>query len=239
MLDHINHIVLWEDPALLVINKPAGLPTLVDGYNPDLPFLVKLLKKFYDPLWVVHRLDRDTSGVIIFARNPEAHRNLNDQFARHETRKTYHGLVSGTPESTEINISLPLRPNGDRRHRTVVDHQRGKPSSTTLTILESYTNHALVQAVPLTGRTHQIRAHLASIGHPLVNDTLYGGHKLLLSELKPGTQNENNSDKLLLDRIGLHAFSLQVIHPDTGKLLHFTAPYPKDFEAVIRCLQNC
>ncbi len=169
-----SDLVIWHDDALLVVNKPAGLPTLVDGYDPQAPFLAGILKKDWDPLWIVHRLDRQTSGVIIFARTALAHRDLNIQFEKRLAQKTYHALVIGSPDWSEKSISLPLRANGDRKHRTVIDAQRGKAARTDFSLLETFADYALVAAQPRSGRTHQIRAHLAAIGHPIVMDLLYG-----------------------------------------------------------------
>jgi len=225
-------LVLWSDASLLVVNKPAGLPTLVDGYDSTAPYLLGLLKKAYAPLWVVHRLDRETSGVIVFARSAEAHRSLNTQFEQRYPSKAYHALVMGTPVWDEKTVKLPLRPNGDRRHRTVVDPRRGKPAETDLRILERFLGYALVEAVPHTGRTHQIRVHLAAQGYPIVADPLYGdGRSLHLSEDEPGLS-------ALLDRLGLHARSLDLAHPISQENLHFEALYPQDLRLALEHLRS-
>ena len=149
-------LVIWLDADLLVVNKPAGLPTLPDGYQPEAPCLVALLRTRFDPLWVVHRLDKETSGVILFARSAQAHRLLNTQFEQRQALKSYHALVAGAPDWTQTTIDLALRSDGDRRHRSVIDVHRGKPAITELRLLERFATHALLEATPCTGRTHQI-----------------------------------------------------------------------------------
>ena len=221
MFDSSPIPVLYIDDHLLVVAKPAGLPTLVDGYHPEAPFLVGILKETYPALWVVHRLDRQTSGVIVFARTAAAHRSLNTQFEQRQATKTYHALVHGSPAWDTQTVHLPLRPDGDRRHRTVVDPQDGKPAETDLLVLERFERFALLQATPHTGRTHQIRAHLAALGHPIVSDPLYGGAEL------PA-----------LPRLGLHACSLKLLHPVSAEELEFTAPYPQDMERAIDSLRQ-
>jgi RluA family pseudouridine synthase len=206
---------------MLVVDKPAGLPALVDGYHAEAPYLIGILQEKYDPLWVVHRLDKDTSGVIVFARTAEAHRALNIQFESRQTEKVYHALVVGTPDWNEKVVRIPLRPDGDRRHRTVVDSRGGKPSVTGLRVLECFQDHALVEAVPRTGRAHQIRAHLAALGHPIAGDGLYGGGEV-------GG----------LGRMWLHACSLKLRHPITGEEMGFRAPYPEDLERAIERLRS-
>ena len=215
-----NIPVLYTDDSLLVVNKPAGLPTLPDGYDKAAPYLGGELAAPYGRVWIVHRLDRGTSGVIVVARTAAAHRALNLQFDAHTVMKIYHALVIGVPEWDERTIDLPLRPDGDRRHRTVIDPQYGKAAITHTRVLERFAQHALIEARLETGRTHQIRAHLAAMGLPLLADTLYG-------KTTGGTG---------IDRTALHARSMAFEHPLTGARLEFEAPYPADFEAALRHL---
>lgn len=223
-------LALYLDETLLVVNKPAGLPTLVDGYRPDAPYLVDVLRQKYGRIWVVHRLDRDTSGVMVFARSAQAHRALNTQFEQRQASKTYHGLVSGWPEWDEKTIDLPLRPDGDRRHRTIIDLQQGKPAVTQVRVLERLERFTLVEAIPLTGRTHQIRAHLSAVGFPLVSDGLYGR--------SARSQTESGTELAPIGRLGLHAYALALFHPLNGQALHFQAPYPADFAQAVERLRQ-
>jgi RluA family pseudouridine synthase len=213
--------LLYLDEALLVVAKPAGLPTLVDGYHPEAPYLLGILRQTYHPLWVVHRLDRETSGVMIFARTAQAHRALNSQFERHQIAKYYHALALGSPHWEQKTVKLPLLPDGDRRHRTTVDPRRGKPACTDLSIMERFADCTLIEAIPRTGRTHQIRAHLAALGHPLAGDQLYGGSQIAG-----------------LERVGLHAHLLTMIHPTSQQTIAFCAPYPQDMQYALDQLRQ-
>jgi tRNA pseudouridine32 synthase/23S rRNA pseudouridine746 synthase len=223
--------VLYSDAALLVINKPAGLSTLPDGYNLTLPHVKSLLEPQAGHLWIVHRLDKETSGVLILARSALAHRSLNIQFEHHLVRKVYHALVDGTPAWTEHTIDLPLRPNGDRSHRTVVDQQTGKPAVTHLEILERFGCYCLLEAVPETGRTHQIRAHLSSLGLYIVGDKLYRRKKSQVQQDRAAAINLTNG-------MGLHAKSLEITHPLSNERLKFEAPYPLAWDTILHELRQ-
>ena len=214
--------ILYQDDDLVVVDKPAGLPTLVDGWQPEAPYLAGLLKQVFPALWVVHRLDRETSGVIVFARTAEAHRALNAQFEGRLVQKDYHALVAGLPARERIDLRMPLRANVGRKHRTVVDEKEGKPAHTAVRVLERFEGAlpaALVEAQPHTGRTHQVRVHLAAAGHPLLGDALYGG---------PAG---------IIERAALHARRLRIAHPVTLEELTFEAQYPEDFLRAMESLQ--
>jgi len=211
--------ILFEDQHLLVVDKPAGLPVLPDGWEQEAPYLVKMLEDKYGKLFIIHRLDKVTSGVMVFARDAETHRALNIQFEKHETQKVYHAIVEGNPRWEEKVTKFPLRVNAGHKHRTVVDDRNGKPSETRFRVLKQYRSSAWVEASPRTGRTHQIRVHASALGHPLVGDTLYGAK-------------ESN----LIARPALHAYSLTFTHPASNKRLMLQAKYPRDFATALKLL---
>ena len=212
----VKKMLLYEDGDILIVNKPANLPVLPDGWEPDAPYLLKLLLEKYPELLVAHRLDKVTSGVMVFARNPESHRALNMQFERHTTQKIYHAICVGTPKWDEHTAKHKLRINVGHSHRTVVDNGKGGPSETHFKVLQRYPRYTLLEAIPATGKTHQIRVHAFALGIPLLGDSLYSA---------PPTQ--------LIERPALHAQSLTITHPVSGESLTFTAPYPPDMTEVL------
>ncbi len=212
--------ILHNDEHILVVNKPTGLSVLPDGWDASAPYLRRILEAEFGRVWVVHRLDKVTSGVLLFARTAEAHRHLNAQFERRAVEKTYHAIVEGVPPWESHVSRQPLRANVGRRHRTVVDFKGGKAAQTRWKVLKRYPAWSLLEAKPLTGRTHQVRAHAAALGHPILGDVLYGA--------APGD---------LIARPALHAYSLTVTHPQSGERLTFIAPYPEDFVAVLDRLE--
>jgi RluA family pseudouridine synthase len=213
--------ILYEDSSLLIVNKPAGVPVLPDGWDADAPYLVRLLEEQFGRLWVVHRLDKVTSGVLAFARTAEAHRALNLQFERHETEKVYHALVNGSPPWTEHTARHKLRVNVGHSHRTVVDHAKGKPAETAFKVIQRFSGYGLLECRPATGKTHQIRVHAYALGHPLLGDILYSA---------PPTD--------LIARPALHALRLSLTHPASGERLTFEAPYADDFASALKELSK-
>ena len=213
-------LILHEDGEILVVNKPAGIPVLPDGWEKGTPFLVEMLSEQFGKLWVVHRLDKITSGVMVFARTAEAHQSLNKQFEQHEVQKVYHAIVVGVPGWDQHTDHHPLRVDVGHSHRTKVDNSKGKSSETTFRVLERFKGFSLLEAVPATGRTHQVRVHAYASGFPLLGDTLYSA---------PETD--------CITRPALHAFSLGFKHPSTGKYVTFTSPYPNDFQTALEKLR--
>ena len=212
--------ILHLDDQILVVDKPAGISVLADGWDPDSPYLLKGLEAEHGRLWIIHRLDKLTSGVLLFARNAEAHRALSIQFEKREVEKLYHAILSGAPPWEEKTTRFPLRANVGHRHRTRVDDRRGKPSETHFMVLQRGEANALVEGRPLTGRTHQIRVHASALGYPLLGDLLYGA---------PETN--------LILRPALHAVSLRIRDPVDDEQVTFRAAYPADFASALDSLR--
>lgn len=212
--------ILFEDQHLLVLDKPAGLPVLPDGWEKDAPYLVKMLEERYGKIFIVHRLDKTTSGVMVFARDAETHRSLSMQFESHEAQKIYHAIMAGNPKWEEKVTKFPLRVNVGHKHRTVVDDRTGKPSETRFKILKRYQAAAEVEAQLMTGRTHQIRVHASALGHPLIGDVLYGAQ-----------------ETSVIKRPALHAYSLTFIHPISNERVIFSAKHPHDFDNALKRLR--
>ncbi|MEK6650789.1 MAG: RluA family pseudouridine synthase [Bacteroidota bacterium] len=231
--------VLLEDDSVLVLSKPAGLLVLPDRYDKSVPNLLRMLTAYDMPVWVVHRLDRDTSGVIVFARTAEVHADLNAQFEGREVEKHYVAICRGTPEKDEGLIDLPLGPHRHVEGRTVVDRKEGKDSVTNYRVSERFDGHVAVEAHPRTARTHQIRVHLAERGMPIVADPLYGdGKPFFLSRIKRGSREGLEPEKPLLARTALHVLSVTFRHPHTSVPCTVKAPLPKDLRSVLQALRK-
>lgn len=229
-----DYTVIYSDEDIVVLNKKSGLLVAQDRYDQDAPRLDLSAEKEFGKLFAVHRIDKDTSGIVVYARNEESHKNISTQFADRKISKTYHCLVNGRPTWNELTVNLPLLPDGDARHRTVVNKRIGKPSITEFKVAGNCGPYSWIIAHPETGRTHQIRAHLQTTGFPIVCDPLYSGnqHPVLLSDFKRKWNGDTLNERPLLSRLALHAYKIELTHPKSGERMTFTAPYTKDMEAV-------
>lgn len=209
--------VLFENADFLAVDKPEGVVSVAEAGQGGLPELLK--EQFAGRLWPVHRLDRGASGVIVYAKNPDAHRHLNGEFDRRAVVKTYLAVVDGVPPTNRGQINAPIREFGSGRMG--VDPRRGKPSSTEWKVAERLDGATLLRVQPATGRRHQIRVHLYHIGHPLLGDPRYG-------------------DKARLGRVPrlmLHALSLEFSLP-SGERVTVEASPPASFEEVLAALRK-
>jgi 23S rRNA pseudouridine1911/1915/1917 synthase len=233
-----DHIIA-ETEDWIAINKPSGLLSIPDREGKEMS-LKLLLKEKYGDIFTVHRLDKDTSGLIVFAKNAESHKHLSQQFEDRQTKKIYYGLVAGSPaqKSGSIDAAVAEHP---AKNGTMIIHRKGKEALTDYEVLEELGPYTWVQFRIHTGRTHQIRVHAKEIGHSIVCDPLYGdGKPILLSSLKQKkfklSKNELE-ERPLLNRLALHASQL-TFSSTTGETIPLEAPLPKDLKAVLQQLRK-
>jgi len=230
--------IIFEDDSIVIVNKPANFLAIPDRYVSEKPNLVDFLKKRFNEIFVVHRLDKETSGIICYAKNAESHRQLSKQFEERTVEKIYKVLVEGKVHQESGIIDKPIA-----RHVSIAGkmriHNSGKPSITHYEVEKYIGDYTLLQANIKTGRTHQIRIHFASIGYPLMIDRMYGRQEaFFLSSLKQRKFNlgKDQEERPLMSRTTLHSWKLTLNHPITGKKMEFEAPLPKDFRAVLKQL---
>jgi len=236
--------IVYEDNALAVLDKPAGM-VVHPAAGIDSGTLVNALLARYPDLasvgdaqrpGIVHRLDKDTSGVLVVARTPQAHQHLSNQFKEQLVKKEYSALVCGIPDKDAGTIIAPIGRSSRDRKKMAVTPVRGKEATSNFTVLERYDGFALLSVVPETGRTHQIRVHLTHIGHPMVGDETYGrGRK---RALKKARLPKLKSAVAKLSRHLLHAKTLRFYHPVTEEFTEYSTPISQDFQDVLEVLRN-
>jgi RluA family pseudouridine synthase len=232
----LPYTVIFVNEDFIAVNKASGVSVGGDRWDESQIRLDRLLERDLDipKVFTVHRIDKDTSGLVVFAKNKETHRVLSMAFEKRDVSKRYAAVVHGRPSWKETVCDLALVPNGNKKHMTIIDKYRGKESSTLFTCLLSAGNYSVLEAKPQTGRIHQIRVHAAALGHPVVCDELYGkNNPIKLSSFKRGWRGDPHEEKPLLSRLGLHALELALAD---GQVL--TAPLAKDMEALINQLEK-
>lgn len=223
--------ILFRNSDFIFVNKPPFISTLEDRNDPT--NLLALARDFEPNAQVCHRLDKDTSGVLAFARNPEAYRHMSMQFENRSITKVYHAVADGIHNFSNQLVDAPILKQNDG---TVKIARTGKDAQTYFTTLQAFKAHTLVECRPVTGRMHQIRIHLALLKASITGDDLYGGKPFFVSAIKRGFNLKKETDEQpLMKRMALHAFSLEFEGMD-GKRITVEAPYPKDFQALIRQL---
>jgi len=230
--------VIYQDDAILVLNKIPGIYSIPPRPGSTLNHnLLDIFKAYNDELYPVHRLDKDTSGVIVYAKTKESHKHINQQFEDRKVIKTYYSLVKGQLQNEEGVIDQPLLMEASGKSSV---SPQGKKSVSAYKLIEKFKSYSWVEVKPQTGRTHQIRAHFKFIGHPLAVDPLYSKKKgLFLSEIKRKYRiSKDEKEQALLRRLSLHAAELSFIHPSTNVSVTYTSPLPKDLRAILNQLRK-
>lgn len=228
-----NSFILFEDDDLIVINKPPYMPTLDDRHEAQ--NILQLAKQYSEDAQVCHRLDKETSGCLVIAKNPEAYRHMAIHFEDRSVEKIYHAVVDGIHDFKQTIVDRNLYANNKGIVKVSVD---GKPALTYFDTLKTYSRHTLVSCNPITGRMHQIRVHLSFLGAPICGDVLYGGKPLYLSQLKRKFNlKKGTEEEPLMQRVALHAQAISFRLLDERKV-RIEAPYPKDFAVLIKQLER-
>lgn len=235
---HLRDLIVFENDDFVALNKPSGLLSIPDREGKEVS-LKDLLKEKYGHILTVHRLDRDTSGLIVFAKNEATHKHLSMQFEGRLMKKIYAGLVNGSPTEKTKSINLPLAENKVQRGVMIVN-ARGKESLTDYEVIDDFSIYSWMHFRIHTGRTHQIRVHMKETGHPIVCDPIYGdGKPVLISSLKKkyNLAKDELEERPILGRLALHSYQLgfKDIH---GKLVELEAPLHKDMRATLQQLRK-
>ena len=230
--------IIYENERFVAVHKPAGLLSIPDREGSDIS-MKRLLQDKYGSIFTVHRLDRDTSGIMLFARTEAAHQFLSKAFEVRTIEKYYLGLVTGIIPEKKGTIEAPIMEHPGKRGVMVI-HKRGKEAITDYEVLEELGKFSLVQFQIHTGRTHQIRVHMQKFGHPIVCDELYGnGQPIFLSSIKRNFKLSKNEweERPILSRLGLHAHRLVFTDAD-GSIYKLEAELPKDMRALLQQLRK-
>ena len=228
-------IILFENSDIIVINKPPFISSLDEREGGELSIL-RLAKQYSADAQVCHRLDKETSGCLILAKNPSAYRHVSMQFERRQVKKVYHAVVNGTHQFNELHVNLPILNLGNKN--VAISRQEGKAAETIFHSIKFYKNYTLIECQPITGRMHQIRIHLASQRAAIAGDDMYGGQPVLLSGIKRGYRLGKGQEELpIMKRFALHARELSFKINDEDEL-KIEAPYPKDFATLLKLLDK-
>ncbi len=228
-------LILFENPDLIVVNKPPFLSSLDEREGGEIN-LLRLAKQYWDDAQICHRLDKETSGALIIAKNPETYRSISIQFEKRRVKKVYHALIDGTHVFENLFIDLPILNVG--KGSVTISRQEGKRAETWFNSLRYFKHYTLVECKPVTGRIHQIRIHLATQRASIAGDEMYKGKPVMLSDLKRNYRLSKDQEELpIMKRFALHAYEVSFkINEEEEITIH--APYPKDFETLLKLLEK-
>lgn len=231
----LKDLILFENDDLFIINKPPFISSLDDRDGGEVNIL-RLARQYADDAQVCHRLDKETSGCLIIAKNPEAYRFISMQFERRKIKKVYHAVVNGTHVFNDLKIELPILNLGNKN--VTISRAEGKPAETVFNSLTYFKHYTLIECQPVTGRMHQIRIHLATQKASIAGDSMYGGKPVFLSQIKRGYHLGKDQEELpVMKRFALHARELTLkINEETE--ITISAPYPKDFATLLKQLER-
>jgi len=232
---HFKDLILFEDDHVIVINKPAFISTL-DDRSGDTITIIRMAKQYLPDAQVCHRLDRETSGALVIAKDAETYRAISMQFEHREVNKIYHAFVDGHHKFDDLLIDLPIVNYG--KSNVKIDKIDGKKAETYFKTLQYFKHYTLIECKPLTGRMHQIRIHLATQRASITGDDLYGGKPFMLSSVKRNYRlSKEQEEQPIMKRFALHARAIGFKLAD-GTTISIEAPYPKDFDTMLKMLQK-
>lgn len=232
----IKDLILFENEDFFLVNKPPHVATLDERHQDKGESMLRLAKAYWPDAQAGHRLDKETSGILLFAKHPEAYRHIAMQFEHRQVTKIYHAVVCGVHDFQGVIVNLPILPL--KTGSVKIDRQQGKEAETVFNSIEFFQKHTLVECIPFTGRMHQIRIHLQCLKASIVADELYGGSPVYLSEIKRKFKlAKGTEEQPLINRVALHARALN-FELLNGERCQVEAPYPKDFEALVNQLRK-
>ncbi|GGH19507.1 RNA pseudouridine synthase [Sphingobacterium alkalisoli] len=228
-------LIIHEDDNLIVINKPPFVASLDEREGGEVNIL-RLAKKYYDDAQVCHRLDKDTSGILLIAKNPDTYRSVSIEFEKRRVSKIYHAIIGGIHTFENLKVDLPILNQGNKN--VSIDRTNGKAAVTIFNTLQYFKNYTLVECRPITGRMHQIRIHLATQHAAIVGDLMYKGKPIYLSQIKKRgfTISKDQDEQPIIRRFALHSKAVEFVLD--GKKYAFEAQYPKDFATLLKQLEK-
>lgn len=227
-------IILFEDNDLIIVNKPPFLASLDEREGGEIN-LLRLAKHYHEDAQICHRIDKETSGLLIVAKNPEAYRHVSMQFEHRKVKKVYHAIVDGTHVFEDLLVDLPILNAG--KGNVLISRSEGKKADTYFKSLKYFKHYTLIEARPVTGRMHQIRIHLATQRASITGDSMYGGLPAFLSKIKRGYRLTDEEEQPIMKRFALHAREVTFTMLN-GEEKTFEAPYPKDFAVLLKLLEK-